>query len=83
MLKTVSLYADDAASMALPNGHAASTNASPYCTFFTSVISWDGSRAGIKQIKGSELYLNQKITNNKYVFYHCHSQFPMMLGSAT
>lgn len=35
---------DDTASMALPNGHAASTRASPYLTCFTNVISCQGSR---------------------------------------
>lgn len=38
------VYADDATSMALPSGHAASTKALLYFTFFTSVMSWDGSR---------------------------------------
>ena len=37
-------YSDDTASMALPSGHAASTNELPYLTFFTNVISCQGSR---------------------------------------
>lgn len=37
-------YNDDTASMALPSGHAASTNELPYLTCFTNVISCQGSR---------------------------------------
>ena len=35
---------DDTASMALPSGQAASTRELPYLTFFTNVISCQGSR---------------------------------------
>lgn len=62
-----SIYGVDATSMALPRGHAASTNASPYFTFFTRVISWYGSRPvsdhkrKVSKIAGSDTTLNNSI----------------------
>lgn len=44
-------HEDDATSIALPSGHAASTSASPYFTFFTNVISCHGSMADREKYK--------------------------------
>ena len=54
-------HGEDTASMALPNGHAASTAWSPYLTFFTNVIVCDGSNPVI--------FFTQENTNIRQMKY--------------